>query len=182
MLSECKFSHVSNVFDSKRKKQTKIPQSWSFKSQKKNEEHGKKCSSNVVELEDSRAIGLPISVTVCQISSQSEFGFLRWRWFAAVGKSLQAKHCVTWWGVMREDYHLCPTFSDISEGRVQHWQHLLWCCFCYRTLEFTWHLMLHSFCPLLSKRKTEGFPECFRDFPVKQWGDLLSQDKSDHSQ
>lgn len=42
MLSECKFSHVSNVFDSKRKKQTKIPQSWSFKSQKKNEEHGKK--------------------------------------------------------------------------------------------------------------------------------------------
>lgn len=78
MLSECQFFHVSSVFDSKRKKQTNIPPI--MKLQKSEKEHGEKCLSNMAELEDSSALGLLISVTLCQISSGfwAGIGLLLW--------------------------------------------------------------------------------------------------------
>lgn len=68
------------------------------------------------ELEDSRAPGLPTSVAGCQTSSQSKFRFLGWTWFAAIRKSLQARYCVTWRGVMREEYCLCRPFLTYLKG------------------------------------------------------------------
>lgn len=124
MLSECKFFSCLRCFWLREKRanqkstnsKAKIikPQ----KSEKKNKRHhGEECPSSAAELEDFSALGLPTSVAVCQISSQSKFRFLRWTWFAATRKSLQAKYCVTWWGVMREEYCLCHPFLTYLKGK-----------------------------------------------------------------
>lgn len=85
---------MSQMFLSQRQKsKPKLHQSWNFKSQRKSKKYKKKCPSNMVYLEDSSALGLPVSATVCQISSKSKFRFLRRCWLAAMRKSLQAKHC-----------------------------------------------------------------------------------------
>lgn len=146
------------------KKQIKNPpvakwKSLIFRRLKKNEDHHEdKHSSSTIKLEDSSVIGLPTSISVCQISSQSKFMFLRWSLFAAVRKSLQGKYCVTWWGIMKEGYCICHLFLTYLKRDLHcHW--LLWCNYFYfRSPDF---------------RKTTGFPQQFNDFPEKQWGDNL---------